>query len=191
MSQRITDERLIAACQQGDREAFRLLFDAYKDRVYSIALYCLHGNETAAEDVTQEVFVRLFTRIQQFRSRSEFATWLYRLVVNCCQDEYRRRRRCVSLQEVETSGSNLPAASWTDDYDRFELQDSIRQALEDLHPEIRAAVVLKYFDELSYDDMAHVLDCSKGTVASRLHRGLKTLARKLAHLRDPVSSESG
>src|ERR1700716_4279695 len=89
---------VISACQQGDREAFRLLFEAYKDRVFSIACYSL-GNEAAADDVTQQIFVKLFTRIGQFRGDSEFTTWLYRLVFNSCLDERRRQRRFLPIAE--------------------------------------------------------------------------------------------
>src|SRR5437870_3093685 len=93
------DWRVIAACQQGDRDAIRLLFEAYRDRVYSIAIYSLSGDEAAAADATQQVFLKLITRIGQFRGDSEFTTWLYRLVVNTCLDERRKQRRFVPLAE--------------------------------------------------------------------------------------------
>src|SRR5437660_12681140 len=93
------DSRTIAACRRGDREALRVLFEAYKDRVYSIAIYSLGGDETTAADVTQQVFLKLMTRIGQFRGESEFTTWLHRLVVNTCLDERRKQRRFVPLAE--------------------------------------------------------------------------------------------
>ncbi len=93
------DRQTIAACQQGDRDALRFLFEAYKDRVYSIAVYSMGGDRSAAADVTQQVFVKLMTRIGQFRGSSEFTTWLHRLVVNCCLDERRKQRRFVPLAE--------------------------------------------------------------------------------------------
>src|SRR5438045_5165654 len=96
------DRRLISACQQGDREALRLLFEEYKDRVYSISLYSLAGDRAAAADVTQQVFLKLMTRIGQFRGDSEFTTWLYRLVVNTCHDERRKQTRFVPLPEADT-----------------------------------------------------------------------------------------
>src|SRR5690349_2162876 len=71
------DLRTIAACQQGDRAALRVLFEEYKDRVYSIAIYSMSGDEMAAADITQQVFLKLMTRIKQFRGDSEFTTWLY------------------------------------------------------------------------------------------------------------------
>src|SRR5437763_10186884 len=89
------DGQTIAACQRGDSDAFRLLFEAYKDRVYSIALCFFDGNEAIAKDVTQDVFVKLFTSISQFQNRSQFSTWLYRLVTNMCLDRKRASRRLL------------------------------------------------------------------------------------------------
>src|SRR5215510_16374746 len=93
MAERTVDVAVIRACQQGDREAFRLLFEAYKDRVFSIAVYSFSGDEAAASDVTQQTFLKLMSSISQFRGESEFTTWLYRMVVNACIDEQRRRKR--------------------------------------------------------------------------------------------------
>src|SRR5213079_839240 len=99
MSERPNDAALIASCQQGDREAFRLLFEAYKDRVYAIALYFFGGDAAQAADVTQQVFLKLFTKIAQFRSEAEFTTWLHRLTTNVCVDEQRKRRRLTQFDE--------------------------------------------------------------------------------------------
>src|SRR5215510_1953915 len=103
MTERASEGRLIEACQRGDREAFRELFEAHKDRVWSIALH-FTGDESAARDVTQQVFLKLFTNITQFRHESGFATWLYRMVVNACLDERRGRRRWISFDFFNHSG---------------------------------------------------------------------------------------
>ena len=81
---------IIAACRRGDREAFRVLYEAYKDRVYSMTLYFFHGDAATAADVTQQVFLKLLQSIAQFRGDSDFSTWLYRFVVNACVDRTRR-----------------------------------------------------------------------------------------------------
>src|SRR5215210_9404792 len=95
---------VIEACRSGDREAFRQLFETYKDRVYSIALYFFGGDEATAADVTQQVFLKLFTRISQFQGEAEFTTWLYRMTTNACVDEQRKRRRMQQFGEgVELS----------------------------------------------------------------------------------------
>ena len=89
LSDRKIGAEIIASCRSGDRDAFRVLYDTYKDRVYSISLYFFHGDPSAASDATQQVFLKLITRIAQFRGDSEFSTWLYRLVVNVCMDAAR------------------------------------------------------------------------------------------------------
>src|SRR4026208_725505 len=95
MTKHIIDGRIIEACQRGDTDAFRQMFDTYKDRVYSIAICFFDGNERAAKDATQDVFLKLMTTISQFQNRSEFSTWLYRLVTNTCLDRRRSVRRLL------------------------------------------------------------------------------------------------
>jgi RNA polymerase sigma-70 factor (ECF subfamily) len=186
MSEPIIDQRVIKDCQQGDREAFRLLFEAYKDRVFSIAVYSFHGDQTAAGDVTQQIFLKLMTSIAQFRGESQFTTWLHRLVVNTCIDEQRRRKRHLSFGEMEAlhpTGERKPPERR---YERREVAECVKAAIGELKPKFRMPVLLKYVEGLSYEEIADVLGCSKGTVASRLNRGHKELARRLAHLRDQV-----
>ena len=179
------NSRTIAACQQGDRDALRVLFEEYKDRVYSIAIYSMSGDEMAAADVTQQVFLKLMTRISQFRGDSEFATWLYRLVVNTCHDEQRKGRRFVSLADsfldARASGESPRAR-----YARKELSGTVQAAVAQLKPKLRWPILLKYVEGLSYEEIANVLGCSKGTVASRLNRAHKALSRRLSHLKDQV-----
>ena len=177
------DWRVIAACQQGDRDAIRLLFEAYKDRVYSIAIYSLSGDVTAAADATQQVFLKLITRIGQFRGDSEFTTWLYRLVVNTCLDERRKQRRFVPLAEFDLVSKNPRESSQATRYARKEMAAEVQAAISELKPKMRLPILLKYIEGLSYEEIAAVLGCSKGTVASRLNRGHKALAKRLERLR--------
>src|SRR3989454_4052808 len=177
------DRQTIEACQQGDREALRLLFEAYKDRVYSIAVYAMGGDRSAAADVTQQVFVKLMTRIGQFRGNSEFTTWLHRLVVNCCLDERRKQRRFVPLAEfglVKTSRRQISQATT---YARRELAGHVQAAIVELKPKLRWPILLKYVEGFLYEEIAAVLRCSQGTVALRLNRGHKALAKRLGQLR--------
>src|SRR5277367_1199396 len=99
LSDREINAAIIEACRQGDRNAFRALYDIYKDQVYSISLYFFHGDEAVASDVTQQVFLKLMTNITQFRGDAEFSTWLYRLVVNACMDAARRQKRGAAISE--------------------------------------------------------------------------------------------
>ncbi|HYE71679.1 MAG TPA: sigma-70 family RNA polymerase sigma factor [Blastocatellia bacterium] len=184
VSQRAIDKNLIEACQRGDREAFRDLFEAYQDRVYSIALH-YSGEVSAARDITQQVFLKLFSCITQFRQDSEFTTWLYRLVANTCLDEKRRTKRLVSIEEDGVIGYRSKE-SIEDDFSRHEMSGSVQAAIRELSPKLRLPILLKYVEGLSYDEIALVLNCSQGTVASRLNRGHKALAERLAHLRSAI-----
>ena len=181
------DAHVIRACQQGDREAFRLLFEAYKDRVFSIAFYSL-GDETAAGDVTQQIFLKLMTRIGQFRGDSEFTTWLYRLVVNSCLDERRRQRRFLPVADFDQMSSADNRRLQETSYARREIAGSVREAISGLKPKMRLPILLKYIEGLSYDEIAEVLGCSKGTVGSRLNRAHKALAKRLGHLRGQIAA---
>jgi RNA polymerase sigma-70 factor (ECF subfamily) len=174
---------ILDACRRGDREALRALYETYKDRVYSVSLYFFHGDAAAASDVTQQVFLKLITQIAKFRGDSDFSTWLHRLVVNVCVDGMRRdktRARVASSAARETAANT---ASHEGDMARAEVADSIQAALSSLPPKFRMPVLLRYFEDLSYEEVASALNCSMGTVASRLSRAHKLLAQKLAPLR--------
>lgn len=186
MAEPIIDERVIAACQQGDRDAFGLLFDSYKDKVFSIAVYSFGGDQTAANDVSQQVFLKLITNIGQFRGDSAFTTWLYRLVVNTCIDEQRKRRRFLPFGESIPMGKVADRTGPEKHYAKREVADCVQAAIQELKPKWRLPILLKYVEGLSYEEIASVLSCSKGTVASRLNRGHQALARKLSHLRGEV-----
>jgi RNA polymerase sigma-70 factor, ECF subfamily len=188
MAERIVDGQVIKACQRGDRGAFRMLFEAYKDRVFSIAVYSI-GDRSLADDVTQQIFLKLFTAIGQFRGESEFTTWLYRLVVNTCLDERRRRKRLVSWGETVAMRNPSEKKPQEKQYARKEIAEAVRDAIGQLKPKFRLPILLRYIEELSYDEIASVMGCSKGTVASRLNRGHGELAKRLAHLRNEAAGE--
>ena len=182
-----TEAEMIGACKKGDRDAFHDLFEAHKDRVYTIAFhYC--GNEAMARDVTQQVFLKLFTSINQFHENSQFTTWLYRIVANACTDEHRKRRRFVPFSpEIEVK-TMVEKGSQEEAYHRREVAASVRGAIAELTPKLRLPILLKYVEGLSYDEIAESLGLSIGTVSSRLNRGHKMLARKLSHLRSDVAA---
>ena len=176
---------VIDACRQGDREAFRVLYEAYSDKVYSMALYFFHSDAATAADVTQHVFLKLINNIRQFRGESGFSTWLYRFVVNACVD--RTRSGVAHARNTDPAVlEELPAPSLLEsEFERREVASAVQAAVSALAPKIRIAILLRYFDELSYAEMAAVLNCSMGTVASRLSRGHEILARQLAQFSPP------
>lgn len=183
LSELKSSAEIIESCRRGDRDAFRALYEAHKDRVYSTALYFFHGDAGAAADATQQVFLKLMTGIGQFRGESGFSTWLYRLVVNTCLDGSRRAKSRALAAEPKALEALAEPASHEEDFERAQLAGSVQAALSTLPPKFRMPILLRYFEELSYEEMAAAMNCSAGTVASRLNRGHKILARKLAHLR--------
>jgi RNA polymerase sigma-70 factor, ECF subfamily len=182
LSDREISADIIESCRLGDRDAFRALYEAYKDKVYSIALYFFHGDEAAASDMTQQVFLKLIQNIAQFRGEAGFATWLYRLVVNACMDGARRAKPREAAANTAVDALAGPG-SQEHDFARAETARSVRAALSTLPVKFRLPILLRYFEELSYGEMAAAMNCSMGTVASRLNRGHKMLAQKLESLR--------
>ncbi|WP_309710983.1 RNA polymerase sigma factor [Armatimonas sp.] len=151
------------------RPELKTVFENHKDRVFTVALVCLEGDRAAAEDAAQEVFVRLAGRLWQFRGEARLTTWLHRVTVNICRDELRRRRR----SEKQLPDPEPPPT------DSFIARRELHEAIESLPETLRTPILLRYFHELSYDEIATQLGCPTGTVATRLHRGLKQLAKRL------------
>lgn len=173
-----TERELIDACRRGERLAFRDLFELHRDRVYSIALR-FSGDESVAMDIAQDVFLKLFANIGSFRGDASFQTWIYRLVVNACFDHLRRTSRLAPLTDsfLATLRSSSDALH---DLLRREMVTSVRAAVNRLSPPMRMAVVLRYTEGLAYDEIAAALNCTPGTVASRLNRAHKALERMLS-----------
>jgi RNA polymerase sigma-70 factor (ECF subfamily) len=172
------DAEILEGCRRGDPEAQRRAFERYRDRVYAVAVRFLKGDEAAAHDVTQEVFVKMFRAAPGFRGEARLSTWLHRIAVNACMDELRRRRRLLFFGDLPdaihptTSPDGAPSA----------LRTEVVAAVDRLPARMRITVLLRYFEDLPYDEIARALQCTTGTVASRLHRAHAILARELAHL---------
>jgi len=182
-----SDRELVAACQRGERDAFRALFEAHKDQVYSIALR-FSGDRALAMDIAQDTFFKLFSSIRDFRCVARFETWIYRLVVNSCLDHKRRSWRLIPIADELMAILQAPADSLNEVL-RSELRHRVQSAVERLSPDLRMVIVLRYTEGLSYDEIAEVLGCSPGTVASRLNRAHKVLERRLSHLVDRTHLE--
>ena len=176
---------LIAECRKGSRDAMHALFTTHQRRIYSIALNFFGGDADKAADVTQQVFLKLFTRMN-FRGDSEFTTWLYRLTLNACIDETRKTRRLFGLADWFSAAEPEVKATLDDRIRSSEIAREVQLVLGSLKPKYRIPLLLKYVEELSYQEIANVLDFSIGTVSSRLNRGHKMLAAKLQHLKGEV-----
>ena len=185
---RMTEQRiepdLLAACRRGEREAFESLYIENQKRVYSVALNFFGGDEQLAKDITQQVFLKIYTSLENFRGDAELTTWLYRITVNACLDERRKTRRFVFLTDF--LGEFRVRKTQDERVHRRELADAVQLAIAKLKPKFRLPILLKYVEGLSYEEIAQILDCSPGTIASRLNRGHKMLASKLGHLKNEL-----
>jgi RNA polymerase sigma-70 factor (ECF subfamily) len=159
----------IRACQRGDLEALGAIYRATAERVYRVALRLL-GCHAEAEDATQQIFLRLHRKIATFDGRSSFSTWLYRVATNHCLNLLKGRRVLAPLTHVADDPAQVdrrPASVTAADEGEA---PSVARLLECLHPDDRAAIVLKEVEGLSYRQLALVLGVPSGTVMSRLHR---------------------
>jgi RNA polymerase sigma-70 factor (ECF subfamily) len=172
------DAEVIEACRQGDHHAFTVLFEAHRDKVYSIALR-YSGDPSTAMDISQEAFIKLLAHIKDFRQEARFETWLYRLVVNTCLDHRRRRRNLLPILEDLVDAVRPSPNTVLTDLLRDEAEESVKAMVARLSPEHRMVVVLRYTEGLSYEEIAEIVGCSRGTVASRLNRAHRILARRL------------
>ncbi len=186
MTEKLTEQDTPAKGENGRCEALESLFTAHHKRIFSVALNFFGGDSEAAEDVTQQVFLKIFSKLENFRGDANVTTWLYRITINCCIDEQRKSRRFLFLADF--FGFNEPKTNRTQDekFYQKEISGEVQKAVATLKIKFRLPIVLKYVENLSYREIAEVLKCSEGTVASRLNRGHKLLARKLEHLKNEI-----
>jgi RNA polymerase sigma-70 factor (ECF subfamily) len=180
-----TDEELVRLVVAGERDLFAPIYERYYWRVFRMA-YGMTGNHGSAEDLTQEIFMRAYQRLKEFRGHSSFSTWLYRVAVNHSLN-YRRKHRGETREEstLETDPQPVLDGPATAEARLMTQQMTVQvhRALLALKPKLRIIVILKDIEGLSYEEIAARTNCSTGTVASRLNRSRKLLARKLEHLR--------
>lgn len=189
-----TDAELVGLAAGGDRDAFRELVERYQRRVLAVVTGMLHDRE-AALDVTQETFIKAFRSIGRFKGDASFYTWIYRIAVNLAIDHQRREWRRPNTVDgrhpsgegptedlVERIGDDAPAGDPFQAARDSEVRERVRAAIEELTPDHRAVILLREVEGLSYDEISRVMQCSKGTVMSRLHYARKKLQRRLREL---------
>lgn len=181
------EEKLIRLAARGDAQAFNTLMASQERRMYAVALR-MFGTKEDAEDCMQEAMLRVYRAIGGFKAQSSFSTWVYRITMNTCLDELRRRKN-----RPNTSLDGLLDAGWSpsDDSDtpeqhalRSEARSGIQRFIQELPEDMRAAVVLRDIQGLSYDDIAAALDTNVGTVKSRISRGREKLREKIHQQRE-------
>jgi RNA polymerase sigma-70 factor, ECF subfamily len=188
----IPDEALVQAARGGDMVAFEELVARHRDKIYARA-YTMMRNEDEAVDLSQEAWVKGWQRLAQFQGESSFTTWMTRIVINLCLDQLRRkkRQRSESIEELdEESGGverQMPVVTVnpTERLERVEMRQRIDEALGKLSDAHRTVLVLHEFEYMEYKTIAKTMNCSIGTVMSRLFYARRRMASLLQDLKKP------
>ena len=180
-------DALIERCLEGDQLAWDEIVRQYRRKVFNVA-YKFVGRHDEAEDLTQDIFLKLFRSLATFDRRANFSTWLISVSRNLCIDHYRsvRRERESLNRDVDVVTLARPATA-ENPHSLIERRDRVsllREALDKLAPSLRKAVMLRDIQELSYHEIAEQLHVPEGTVKSRINRGRTELARQIARLRE-------
>jgi RNA polymerase sigma factor (sigma-70 family) len=186
-AQPTTPDSLIEQCLSGDQQAWETIVRQNWRKVFNVA-YKFVGKHDEAEDLTQDIFLKIFKALNTFDRRANFQTWIISISRNLCIDHYRsvRKERQLIAREVDT-GDLQPASAERGPYQAAEHRDlrgMLRQALQALPVTLRTAVVLRDLQELSYQEIADHLGLPEGTVKSRINRGRIELAHQIKRLQD-------
>lgn len=183
--QKPEERKLIRIFKDGDTSVFESIVLDYQDRIYNLCRHML-GNAHEAEDAAQDTFIKAYQNLKNFKPEASLYTWLYRIAVNTCID-YRRRPFFESLFKRSDEGeefiidqpSNAPSPERL--FASKQMAHALQKSLKKISPKLRAAIILKEVEELSYEEIAEVLDISLGTVKSRISRArdeLRALMKK-------------
>jgi len=173
-------ENIIARARRGDADAFEQLVVAYRDQVFRLALR-MCGSEADADEVAQEAFLSAWKALPNFRGESQFSTWLYQLTTHAAIDLMRQ----IAADDITEVSAADPAPSPQQQAEQSEQREIVRDAILQLAPEQREVVVLRFMEELSYEEIGAVLKLPSGTVKSRLNRAkaqLKEILSKSGNL---------
>jgi RNA polymerase sigma-70 factor, ECF subfamily len=178
------DGELVERCRAGDTVAFGQLVTRYRNKA-CVMVYTMVQNEQDALDLAQEGFLNAWRSIERFKGRSSFYTWLYRIMRNVTVDSLRRKRMYADAEfddraaavNIEPGSQTTPSAAPlpAKELQRKEIQQRINEAIAQLSPSHRAVIVMKEFENLQYHEIAEILECSIGTVMSRLYYARKRL----------------
>jgi RNA polymerase sigma-70 factor (ECF subfamily) len=191
----IPDRELVERARAGDHDAFRTLFERYHRRAYALAFGMLHNPDDAL-DVVQEAFIKAHRYLDKFEGAASFFTWLYRIVMNLAIDHIRKDKRGRHVDFNDALGHDeedvpageealLPHLLGSNPHKAFarrEIRDQITAALATLSENHRAVLLMRELEGLSYEEMAEVMQCSKGTIMSRLFHARKNMQRRLLEL---------
>jgi RNA polymerase sigma-70 factor (ECF subfamily) len=174
---------------KGDQEAYGEIVEIYKNSVYQLC-YRMLGNRHEAEDIAQEAFLRAYVNIKSFNQDLKFSTWLFRIATNLCIDRMRKKKpdyyldaevagtEGLTMYSQVTSNTPLPET----EVESQELQETVHKEIQKLPEKYRSAIILKYIEDLSLNEISEILDLPLGTVKTRIHRGREALRQNLRYV---------
>ncbi|MGB7062541.1 MAG: sigma-70 family RNA polymerase sigma factor [Candidatus Zixiibacteriota bacterium] len=181
------DDELILKAQKGDLHSFDVLVGRYQRKIYFLALRMVKGHD-AADDIAQETFINAYSAIKSFKIGYSFYTWLYRICMNLSINYLKRRKFVIPESQFEEETSPLErGAAGADPSNHLalkELEDKIEKALDSLPPKFKAVLVLRVYEDLSYEEIAKTLKISIGTVMSRLFRARERMQEILKEYKE-------
>jgi len=184
---RVSDEELMRRCREGDMSAFELIVLRYKDAIFNF-IYHFVADYHRAQDISQETFLRVLRNVERYKSRNSFKTWLYKIAVNLCKNELRdrNRRKTLSLDDlgmdIDGRGIIYNAPTPDEAYERDEVRRLVKDAVRSLPTDQRTAIIMREYQDLSYEEIASALDCSLGAVKSKIHRARQNLKKILVEM---------
>lgn len=178
---RLEDEALVVLCLQGKREAFEELVKRYQRQIFNLA-YRLTNNYDDAGDLTQEVFIHLLKVLDKFDGSRKFFPWMYRTATNVCYNALKKRpKESFPLDNVVDFSPAIPDRETQPEehFEKIEIQDTVHKALAELPENFRVPMVLRYLEDMSYQQIADAMDLPVSTIETRLYRGRLLLQKRL------------
>lgn len=187
MVEQLPDEELMVRIAKGDQYAFRTLVERHQSSMLNL-IYRFIGDIAKSQDLAQEVFLRVWQTAKRYEPKAKFTTWLYRIATNLCLNELKasRRKKWIRLFHVDTEGQDRGGEDFSDESPSpeemlltRERDREITEALQSLPENQRMAIILKRYDDLSYEEISRILNCSVSAVESLLVRAKRNLQQKL------------
>lgn len=184
------DSILVEKSRAGDVAAFEELVKRYEKKIYTLA-YRYSGNYDDANDIAQDAFIKAYRSMPSFKGEASFATWLYKITVNVCRDEFRKkiRHNNLSLDEAIQPHRETPIFAATklspQEYaEREDLKDFVKRCLKSLSSDHRLILILREIYGMSYNELASCMECPMNTVKARLHQARQALKKKIMDRRE-------
>jgi len=179
----LSDDFLVKEAKQGNTEAFAELVRRYQRKIYNTVLY-FTGNHHDADDLAQETFMKAFKFLKEFKHKSNFYTWIYRISVNLSLNFLKKKKkekgRVDFVEDYSYSGKAESSASSPEHYSlKKELEKKLKEAIDSLPLAYKASFILVFFQGMTHDQAAGILQCSESTVSWRMHKARKILQTKL------------